>query len=221
MRKISKEKLNKVLDDHKHWICEDCDDWEHMKADLSDVDLSGVDLSDANLRCADLRGADLSNTDLSDANLICADLRGADLSNTDLSDANLRCADLRYANLSGADLRYAMNVPFIPYICPEKGSFIGYKKANSYIIELLITDDALRSSATSRICRCSKAKIVSITTLDGINDGTTEVRSNYDSNFIYKVGKIVEEPNFCEDRWRECAPGIHFFINRQEAVNYL
>ena len=181
MRKISKEKLNKVLDDHKHWICEDCDDWEHMKADLSDVDLSGVDLS----------------------------------------DANLRCADLRYANLSGADLRYAMNVPFIPYICPEKGSFIGYKKANSYIIELLITDDALRSSATSRICRCSKAKIVSITTLDGINDGTTEVRSNYDSNFIYKVGKIVEEPNFCEDRWRECAPGIHFFINRQEAVNYL
>ena len=206
MRKISKEKLNKVLDDHKHWIYEDCDDWEHMKADLSDVDLSGVDLRNADLRYANLSGADLRY-----ANLICADLRYANLSG----------ADLRYANLSGADLRYAMNVPFIPYICPEKGSFIGYKKANNYIVELLITEDALRSSATTRKCRCSKAKIVSITTLDRINDGTTEVRSNYDSNFIYKVGKIVEEPNFCEDRWRECAPGIHFFINRQEAVNYL
>jgi hypothetical protein len=44
--------------------------------------------------------------------------------------------------------------------------------------------------------------------------------SDYDNNFIYKVGEIVEEPNFDENRWEECAPGIHFFITRQEAVNY-
>ena len=40
------------------------------------------------------------------------------------------------------------------------------------------------------------------------------------SNFIYKIGEIVEEPNFCTDRFTECAPGIHFFINRDEAVMY-
>ena len=25
---------------------------------------------------------------------------------------------------------------------------------------------------------------------------------------------------FDTNRWNECAPGIHFFITRQEAVNY-
>ena len=48
-----------------------------------------------------------------------------------------------------------------------------------------------------------------------------EVSSDYDENFIYKVGEIVEEPNFCKYRFKECARGIHFFINRQEAVDYI
>lgn len=33
-------------------------------------------------------------------------------------------------------------------------------------------------------------------------------------------GEIVEEPQFNDDRWNECSEGIHFFINRQEAVKY-
>lgn len=36
----------------------------------------------------------------------------------------------------------------------------------------------------------------------------------------YRIGEIVEELNFNEDRWNECSEGIHFFINRQEAVEY-
>ena len=37
---------------------------------------------------------------------------------------------------------------------------------------------------------------------------------------IYKKGETVCEPNFCEDRFKECAEGIHFFIDRKEAENY-
>ena len=48
----------------------------------------------------------------------------------------------------------------------------------------------------------------------------TEVRSNRDSDFIYKVGEMVSVDNFDEDRWNECSTGIHFFINFQEAVEY-
>lgn len=43
---------------------------------------------------------------------------------------------------------------------------------------------------------------------------------NHDPDFVYEVGKIVTAPNFWENRWEECAPGIRFFINRQEAVEY-
>jgi hypothetical protein len=152
--------------------------------------------------------------DLRGANLRGADLRGADLRGADLYGADLRGADLR-----GANLRGAKNAS-LPIACPEKGEFIAFKKASGYIVELKITEDAKRCSATSRKCRCSKAIVLSITTPNGENDGTTEVRSNHDRAFVYEVGKTVEVNNFCEDRWKECSAGIHFFITRQEAVDY-
>lgn len=123
----------------------------------------------------------------------------------------------------GADLlnvRYDECTGFFALVCPEEGSFIGYKKANGHIVKLRITEDALRSSATSRKCRCSKAEVLSITTLDGEDDGLTSIPSNYDSDFIYRVGTTVEVEDFETDRWDECAAGIHFFITRQEAVQY-
>ena len=146
------------------------------------------------------------------ANLSLANLSGADLSGADLSRA-----DLSRANLSGAD-----NIPFIPYACPDFGSFIGYKKVReNLIVELEILSDARRWSATGRKCRCDKAKVLSIQNIDGTIAGVTEAVSNYDNNFIYRVGEIVEVKDYCEDRWQECAAGIHFFINRREAVEYI
>ena len=195
-------------------------------ADLRDAYLSGAYLYGANLSGANLRGADLRYANLSGADLRGADLRGADLSGADLSDANLIGADLigadlRGANLSGAYLLGTKNIPFIPMACPDTGAFIGYKKASGYILKLEILQDARRSSSTSRKCRCDKAKVLEIQNLYGDIANVKEVKSNYNKNFIYRLGEIVEEPNFCEDRWNECAEGIHFFINRQEAVEYM
>lgn len=193
-------------------------------ANLWYADLRGADLRDANLGCADLGYADLGGANLSGANLDGADLKSTDLRGANLGHTNLWSADLGGANLSGAnlwsaDLSCVKNI-FFPMACPEKGSFIAFKKAGCYIIELFIPSNAKRCSATSRKCRCSKAKVISITTLSGDKTNITEVHSNYDPNFIYKLGEYVEVKDFDDNRWNECSTGIHFFITRQEAVNY-
>ena len=59
MKTYTKEELNEVLRNHRHWLLQDCDGWEKMQADLSGAYLSGADLSGAYLYEADLRGADL------------------------------------------------------------------------------------------------------------------------------------------------------------------
>jgi len=197
-------------------------------ADLSNADLSSADLSFANLRSADLSNANLRSADLSNANLRFADLSNADLSNADLSFADLSFADLsfanlRFADLSNADLSYLKHnecTVFLLPQCPSEGSFISWKKAGGKIVKLLVTDDAKRSSATTLKCRCSKAKVLGIENLDGTDSGLTEIKSNHDDNFIYRVGEIVEVDNFDEDRFNECSTGIHFFIARESAVAY-
>lgn len=188
-------------------------------ANLSDADLRGADLCGADLRGANLSGGNLRNANLCCANLCCANLRGADLCGANLSGADLRDANLCDAKNTNKTAWDAYTA-FYPLQCPETGSFIGYKKAADKIVMLEICADAKRSSATSRKCRCSKAKVLSITHLDGSDSGLTEVRSNYSKEFIYRVGEIAEVPDFDDNRWNECAAGIHFFITRDEAVKY-
>ena len=274
-RQITQEELKTILENHKHWVAEDCEDWGNLKANFCGANLRGADLYGANLRGANLRGADLYGADLRGANLYDADLYGANLRGADLYDAdlyganlrganlyganlrgadlygaNLRGADLRGANLRGAnlygadlygadlygadlrganlrdadlrgaDLRGAKHIPYIPMVCPEEDEFIGWKKADNHIVKLLIPTEAKRSSATTRKCRCSKAKVLAIYELDGTESKDTEVKSNYDNSFIYKVGEIVEVIDFDENRWEECAKGIHFFMQRKEAIDY-
>ena len=245
-KKITSDELNVFLRKHKLWLVYDPDGQKAnlcganlLEADLRganlqwanlrEADLRGVDLREADLRGVDLRGADLYGADLRGANLqwanlweadLCgANLQWADLRNANLYGADLREADLRGVDLRGADLREAKNVNY-PIACPEKGSFTGFKKANGHIIEMLIPDDALRSSATTRKCRCSKAKVMAITKLDGSSCNITRIPSNWNRDFIYTIGETVEVNNFDTNRWNECAPGIHFFITRQEAIDY-
>ena len=230
MKKLTQEQINKILEGHKHWLNEDCKGWETMKADFSSCDLRYANLSYANLSYANLRYADLSGADLGGANLSGADLGGADLrydnlsyanlGGANLSDATLLYANLIGANLIGANLRDAEEVPYIPMVCPEEGDFIGWKRAGDKIVKLHIPQDALRSSATTRKCRCNKAEVIEIYNTDGTIADERIVNSSYDSSFTYEVGKTVEVQDFDTNRWNECAKGIHFFTNRQEAIDY-
>ena len=240
---ITKEQLDDILRKHALWINnesggeranlyqENLSGANLYQADLRGANLSGADLRgaylyqanlhEADLRGANLRGADLRGADLRGANLHEADLRGADLRGADLRGADLSGADLRGANLYQANLSGAKNLNF-PIACPEEGSFIGFKKCrDGKIVKLEIPVDALRCSATGQKCRCSKAKVLSITNIDGTDANVGMAISKYDRNFIYKVGETIEVPNFNTDRWNECSTGIHFFITRQEAVDYI
>ena len=197
-------------------------------ADLRGADLSGANLRDANLRDANLRGAGLCDADLRGANLRGADLRGANLCGADLRGANLRganlCdADLRGANLRGAGLCDAKNLPYIPLACPSEGAFVGWKKVKDRkdrLVKLEIPEDARRSSATTNKCRCDKAKVLAITSMDE-NESFDEVLCETHASLLYKVGEMVYPDSFDEDRWNECSNGIHFFINKQEAIDYI
>ena len=191
-------------------------------ADLYGADLCDANLRDANLRDADLRGANLCDADLRDANLRDANLRDANLRDANLCDADLRGANLRDADLRGADLRGAnlRDAKGCYLSCPTEGSFIGWKKASGHIVKLRIPEDARRSSATGHKCRCDKAYVMEIQNMDGTKATEDTVRSDHDKNFVYTVGATVEVPDFDDNRWSECAPGIHFFIDRRAAVEY-
>ena len=55
---MTQEELDKIVEQHQHWIHEDCEGSEDMKANLSGADLSGANLIGANLHEANLSGAD-------------------------------------------------------------------------------------------------------------------------------------------------------------------
>jgi hypothetical protein len=189
-------------------------------AKLIGAKLFGAKLIGAKLSEADLSRASLSGADLSRANLSEADLSRASLSGAKLIGANLSRADLSRASLSRADLSRAKNIPYVPMACPDNGSFTGWKKARGYIVKLLIPEDAKRSSSSGRKCRCDKAIVLEIQNPDGTKADVDVVTSNRDEEFLYRVGETVSVPDFCDNRFLECAAGIHFFINRQEAVEY-
>lgn len=301
MRSITETELKKIIENHLHYLNQDCEGWAELKADLSYTNLCGVNLCGVNLCGADLHSADLSlvnlyganlgGADLRLANLYSADLGHADLYGADLSIANLRGANLNYAiltytilrganlnyanlysadlgyailrgvdlncanldnanlsyvNLRGADLRGttlrgtnlsctafngadlcladlrgAVNIPYIPLACPSDGSFVGWKKIDDKLIKLEIPADARIVSATTNKCRCDKAKVLGIYELDGTPATKKEITNTYYIPHItYKVGEMVYPDSFDDNRWNECSNGIHFFIDKRDAMNY-
>lgn len=182
---MEQKELDKIVENHGHWLKEDVDGWKNMKANLCGADLRGANLCGANLRRADLRGA--KNLDS-----VC----------------------------------YNEQTSFFAIQCPETGAFVAWKKAivagqgGACIVELQVPSEAKRSSATSRKCRVSKAKVLSIKSIDGKEDFEKAI-AQYDNSFVYEVGQIVEPKNgFKDNRWIECGAGIHCFITRKEAELY-
>ena len=134
--------------------------------------------------------------------------------------------------------------------CPSEGEFIAWKKAiipllddtlENYmdhvygtvfinyaftyptpcIIKLLIPEDAKRSCALSNKCRCDKAKVLDIQDMFGKSLHDTIAYSQFDPTFKYNIGEtITPRKPFDDNPFNECSSGIHFFMSREEAVNY-
>lgn len=240
--KITEEEFSSAYYYHQEWLAGSLEGkrMEFENRDFSDLKLNGLNLSFSSLKHNFFRDVSAQKTnfrgaDLSQSQFIGTDLREADFSYADFSNCRLKGCVITAAifdNTTAAGTNFFDGVfkncliknsqlfrktQSYPISCPEKGSFIGFKKAENCVVELLIPEDAKRSSAFGRKCRCDKAKVLSISNLDGTPAGKLFVKSDYDPNFIYLIGETVEVTNFDEDRWNECSNGIHFYITFEEA----
>lgn len=198
---MTQEELNKIVEQHQHWLNEDCEGWEDMRADLRGANLRGADLSGADLSWASLYGANLSGANLSGANLRKANLRGA----------NLREANLRGANLSGADLSGEEKFR-LGKVLDEP--LTGYKKTKEgEVITAEIPAGAIVFCINGSKCRTNRAKITDMA-------GHEVLHSQYDNSFEYRLGQEIEIKDFNLMYNVECASGFHFFMTRKEAEKY-
>ena len=194
--------LNKIIEEHAVFIR------TGGKAGVR-ADLSGANLRDANLFRANLCRANLQGANLCRANLCIADLRKADL----------REANLQGTYLQGANLREALLPDF--QIVPETGGFYAWKKlADGCIATLYIPAGSKRtSSLVSRKCRAEYAKVVDIWNREGKKIKYCE---NWHESYhqTYTVGKVVKADKYNDDIRLECTGGIHFFLTKQEAIDW-
>ena len=105
--------------------------------------------------------------------------------------------------------------------------FVGYKAAGNCIIELEIDpQNALTNLDRDNVVdkyhakfRCNKALILKI--YDKITGYECDsICSDYNNNFIYKKGKVVEISNYDTNKNNVCAYGIHFFLTKEAAFFY-
>lgn len=207
--------------------------------------MRGANLTHTNLGGAAVN-ADLAGAQLVFSNCRYTGFDGSKFNGTLFKRVNMDEASLGGTNFGkNGEILIGMK-PLLRMACPETGRYIGYKaavlkynparyrahhteqevlahmskrKPRHVIIELEIPADAQRSSALSNRCRCSRAKVLSITSLDGTKHYRTAI-SMHDNGFTYRVGKVAVAENFDPDRWTEARPGIHHFTQRECAVNY-
>ena len=216
-------------------------DVNFYKSNLKEADLRRASLQHTNLSYADFREAILNETNIANSNLTHTDFGDASFVGAYLSHSNLTRADLQGANLAWADLRSCVfddtdlrdcnfmyanlrgskNIPYIPFQCPSDGAFVGWKKVKGVLVKLEIPADAKRSSATTNKCRCDKAKVLGFYNTLGTEElNITELVNDEYEECKYVKGEMVYPDSFDEDRWNECSHGIHFFVNKQDAINY-
>lgn len=199
---------------HKKWLGADFSEQELWQKDFSYADLTGADFSRSLCRECNFSHAILKNV-----NFTSADLRGCSLKAADISGANLYFSMLEHVDLTG--VKFDETTQYFKLHCPAQGAFLGYKKCFDFrIVQLLIPADARRTSATNTTCRCDKAKVLTIKDME-TNQDYTEAVSYVDQDFIYRRGQWVEAKNFNPDRWVDSTGGIHFFLTRKEAEDYL
>lgn len=206
---------------------------------IKDTDLEGYNLTNitfnlcsfenCNLAGADFSGSSISGTLFRECpmnacrfvntNMTEAIFRDIDLSDSDLSGANLYAAVLEDANLDG--IIVDENTKWYKQVPPEDGAFIAWKCCSELrVVQLLVPRDARRVSATRETCRCDKAKVLSIKSIDK-TISYDWAQSTVDPDFYYERGKWVEPSNgFEPDRWKDSSRGIHFFMEREQCIEY-
>ena len=213
--------------DLKHAVIKDLD--------LADWDMTGLDLSRATFDGCSLRGTDFSGSKMDNVAFYNNDLRDMKLRGCLARGCSFRFQDMAGIDLSGANiyasvLEDAVNqdkviidddTKWYKMRCPEEGPFIAWKCCTDLrVVMMLVPADAKRCMATMETGRVSKVKVLKITSIDE-SERYTWAQSTVDPDFYYEVGKWIEPANgFQEDRWKDSSAGIHFFLDRQQCVDY-
>ena len=146
------------------------------------------------------------NTNLADANLARAYLADANLARANLARANLARAYLARAYLAGAK---GIKPP--AFQIPQEGELIVWKKlSGGNLCKLRIPPEARRTaSVVGRKCRAEFAEV-----LEGSGRSW---RTDGDHVIDYSPGATVRPDSYDDNPLVECAPGIHFFLTKEEA----
>ncbi|SLM85851.1 MULTISPECIES: DUF5758 domain-containing protein [Vagococcus] len=186
--------------------------------------LTNKDFSNENLSYFDFSNTICCSCDFSSTNLKGAIFLGATLNNCCFNHANVDQTNFRHSLIVDCQLDNLKNKEKAFYLnlsCPETGAFIAYKQCMDFrMVQLLIPSDAKRSSATNNTCRCDKAKVLSIKNID-YTQTYDDAQSLVDENFIYHQGEWIYSDYFCDNRWIDSTYGIHFYMTREEAIDYL
>ena len=170
-------------------------------------------------------GVSLENSEFQNSKFCSAQVHYFSFNNVNFNNADF--LNVKFSSvheLIKTDLSKAKNLN-LPLKCPEEGSFIGWKKCfeerhGSVIAKLLIPEDAARISGFTNKCRASKSKVLEFQDEAGMTLDINKARSSFDETTVYIKGKIIHADDFDTCPFNTCTHGIHFFMHRQEAIDY-
>lgn len=195
-----------------------------------------VCLSTGDFGGCDLRGATFRIPLKSDA-LKNADIRGTffDVSKNGVNLINITEAGYRAVPADG--WRYGHIVYADPPITDMEGAFTAYKICTPcapkdvqtlddlderVLVTLTIPADARRMCYAHGKSRAEKAVVKRI---ESLTDPEKTYKKAYSiiyqrEGFCYKLGRVAKALRYDPDTRRECGGGIHFFMHREDAINY-
>lgn len=103
---------------------------------------------------------------------------------------------------------------------------IGYKYVKSYsgmkvMLKILVPKNVKRLKATNDTkCRAARVIIQDACTFYGERKRGTLHSPFYGSGLGYRVGEHLKADKYSPDKTEACMPGIHFFLNIQDAVKF-
>lgn len=199
--------------------------------DLKGADFRGCDLSSVEFYLCDLQGADFTGAELCGCEFI--DCFFGDKSNIKTImtrdnniRAHVRCCSIN--DILSEEIGHCYNIWGIRKPLDTTGQeLIGYKIVAVFeeepvlaIAKLLIPADSRRIVFKEEKCRCEKATVLDIYSIDKKNHYKAARSIMYDKTFLYGLGTEVCADSFDEDVSAVCAHGIHFFLTEEEAIEY-
>lgn len=202
------------------------------RTEFFDCNFFGANFLDSKISVCKLRKCSFTNSYFNYTNILASDLSYSTFLSAafldGILDSNILISTSFYSFfsddmyfLNNHNIEDAKGLDTIHSVCPETGGFIGWKRCqNNRVVKLYIPASAKRSSNIGRKCRCNKAFVLEIYDIT-TNKKCNIAQSIYDPNFKYKKFRMIKSKEFCENKWESCAQGIHFFMEKREAMEYI